>query len=428
MQWAESTLVAPHVAVTGLEGAMLDLHLATGDRRYLDFVLKQRALAEWDLPIVVGRRPGIDGHIYGYMTRALAQLELYRLRPQSGLLVPARRAVDFMTRGDGMSITGGAGQWEIWTDDQDGRGELAETCATAYQIRVYESLLRLTGEVRFGDLMERTIFNTLFAAQSPDGRSIRYYTPFEGPRKYHPTDNMCCPNNYRMIVSELPEFIYYKSGSGVTVNLYTASSATLDAGGVRLSIRQETDYPSSGAVSLHLSPSQPAVFSLRFRIPGWASDSRVRVNDAPPQDARAGSFFEVNRQWRSGDTIRIEMPMRMRLIAGRQRQAGRAAVMRGPLVFCLNPADQKSLANLDGVDLGRFTLDPASLAAVPDNGVRPNGIACQVSIWKPSHSLQLKPEMSVRLTEFTDPGGTATYFRLRDLSVVGLDELLNQKR
>ena len=185
-----------------------------------------------------------------------------------GSVVSCPAGADSATVLDGFSITGGAGQWEIWTDDQDGRGQLAETCATAYQLRVYDSLLRLGGEALYGDLIERTIYNTLFAAQSPEGRRIRYYSPIEGPREYHPGDTYCCPGNYRRIVSELPEMIYYRSGEGVLVNLYTPSTASLQAGGARLRLTQRTAYPSSGEVDLGLELSRPARFPLRLlRVP-----------------------------------------------------------------------------------------------------------------------------------------------------------------
>ena len=166
-----TTDVATHVRVTGLERTMLDLFRASGDRRYLDFCLRQRAFPSgtW-----ASSRPAtlIEGHVYAYMTRCLAQLELYRLEPDAALLGPRARAIDFLTHGNGMAISGGAGQWEIWTDDQDVRGDLGETCATAYQLRVYDNLLRLEGDSRYGDLMERTIYNTLFAASRPTaGRS-----------------------------------------------------------------------------------------------------------------------------------------------------------------------------------------------------------------------------------------------------------------
>jgi len=422
-RWAQDTGVAEHVAVTGIERTLLALHRATGDRRYLDFLLDQRALAQWNFPIVIGRRPGIEGHIYAYMARALAQLELYRLDPRPALLVNADRALDFLIRGDGMAITGAAGQFEIWTDDQDGRGELGETCATAYQLRVYDSLLRLRGESRFGDLMERTIYNTLFAAQSPDGRRLRYYAPLEGPRQYHPTDTYCCPCNYRRIVAELPEFVYYRAGTGIAVNLFTASEATVEAGGSKVRISQETNYPSGGAIVIRLSPERPARFPLRIRIPAWAAGARVTIPGAEAAAARPGSFFESDREWRAGDAVQIELPMPIRLVKGRRRQAGRAAVMRGPLVFCLNPSADKVLAGLDGADLGRFTLDPASMEVVPDDSVRPDGVACRVGAWKPDHSLGPKPPLRLRFTEFPDPGGLATYFRLRDLELATSDEL-----
>jgi hypothetical protein len=111
---------------------------------------------------------------------------LFRIHPEEKLLGPAMEAMHFMTAKDGMTITGGVGQDEVWTADQDGGRGLAETCATAYQIRVYENLLRLKGDSRYGDLMERTIFNTLFGAQSPDGRRIRYYTPLAQSRSITP--------------------------------------------------------------------------------------------------------------------------------------------------------------------------------------------------------------------------------------------------
>ena len=426
-RWAEKTSVAVDVAVTGLERTMVALHGATGDRRYLDFVLRERALADWDLGIVIGRRPLIEGHVYAYLARCLAQLELYRLRPDPGLLRQTRRAMDFLLRGDGLALTGGAGMWEIWTDDQDVRGELGETCATAYQLRVYDSLLRLEGDARLGDLMERTIHNALFAAQSPDGRRLRYFSPLEGKRQYWPGDTYCCPCNYRRIVAELPQMIYYRSGGGLAVNLYTASQARFDlGGGVFLAVRQETDYPNSGKVALRIDPSAPVRFPLRLRIPLWARGTRVAVNgQAAAEEARPGTFLEIDREWRAGDVATLDFPMAWRLVKGRKRQSGRAAVLRGPMVFCLDPASAKGLEAWDGADLSRITLDPASLGEpLPSDAVRPGGLACRVRAWKPSFDLSARGDLELTLTEFPDPGGRATYFRLRDLSVAVDDELL----
>ncbi len=301
--------------------------------------------------------------MYAYVARCLAQLELFRLQPDAQLLRPTRRAIHFLTAQDGMAITGGAGLWEIWTDDQDGRMALGETCATAYQIRLYDSLLRLEGNSRYGDLIERTMYNALFGAQSPDGRRIRYYTPLEGKREYFPADTYCCPCNYRRILADLPTMVYYRFGRGLAVSLYTPSEATIaldDA--LSLRIRQETDYPSSGHVVLRLDPSQPAKFPLRLRIPRWCDKAAVTVNGQPWKEPLSpGTFLSLERQWSAGDRVTLDLPMTWRLVLGRKRQAGRAAVMRGPLVFCLNPAQSKTLQNRDAADLGMIKLDPTSL-------------------------------------------------------------------
>ncbi len=424
--WGVGADVAPHVALTGLERTMLALHRATGDPAYLQFCTQTRALPQWDLGIVIGRRPGIEGHVYAYLARCLAQLELHRLQPSPSLLGPAQRALEFMTEQDGMLVTGSCGQCEIWTDDQDARGDVGEACALAYQLRVYDSLLRLQGDARMGDLMERTIFNALFASQSPDGRQLRYFAPLEGHRVYWKTDTYCCPCNFRRIIAELPALVFYRAPDGITVNLYAPAEAKLKLdNGPPVSIRQETDYPNSGRVRIGLDPENPADFALRLRIPAWASNANVTVNGQPfAGEIKAGTFLEVRRPWKRGDQVELDLPMPWRLVQGRQRQAGRVAVMRGPQVFCLNPAQHPDLEKLDGTELGYLALDPASLSApVPNAAVRPDGLGCRVQAWKPGFGLSLKPDYELTLTEFPDPEGKATYFRLRDLSGAVHDEL-----
>ena len=140
-----------------------------------------------------GRWGRIEGHAYAYLAHALAQLQLYRVEPDERLLRTTRRAMDFLTRHEGLVISGTCGDHECWHDTQSGTTNLGETCATAYLLRTLDDLLRLEGDSRWGDLMERTIFNALFAAQSPDGRHIRYYTPFECSRAYLPRRHLLLP-------------------------------------------------------------------------------------------------------------------------------------------------------------------------------------------------------------------------------------------
>ena len=356
---------------------------------------------------------------------------MYRLQPDPKLLGQTRRAVHFLNCEDGACITGAAGQWEIWTDDQDGRKGLGETCATAYELRVYDSLLRLEGKSRYGDLMERILYNTLFGAQSSDGRKIRYYTPLEGEREYFPIDAYCCPCNFRRIIAELPTMVYYRSPTGLAINLYTPSETTVDlAGGISLKVRQETDYPSSGRVVVRVDPSAPAECSLRLRIPRWCPKPSVTINDRPwhGQIVR-GEFLTLDRRWTAGDRVTLDLPMTWRLVLGRKRQAGRAAVMRGPVVFCLNPAQDKKLQKHDAADLSALiVLDPKSLKDSPGGEVvRPGGVACQAGGWYDTMEIGIPHNISFRLSEFPDPEGKQVYFRLPDLSVASPDELLRDQ-
>jgi hypothetical protein len=207
--------------------------------------------------------------------------------------------------------------------------------------------------------------------------------------------------------------IYYRSEGGVAVSLYTASSADVENDdGLVVNIRQETDYPNSGKVLLRIDPSQPARFPLRLRIPRWCGSAAVTVNDRPVDRAMtAGTFLTLQRQWRAGDRVELQLPMSWRLVRGRKAQAGRVAIVRGPLLFCLNPASHEGLSD---ADLRLITIDPGSIEGpIPDDSVRPGGLACRVRGWGPGVWYpQAKTSLQLRLTEFPDPGGRATYFHV----------------
>ena len=225
---------------------MLFLAEQSGDVSIGEFVIEDRKLPDWRLPVVRGRWGRIEGHAYAYLCECLAQIRLQPFISDEGLTEETRKALTFC-RWNGLVVTGTCGDDECWHDTQTGTSHLGETCTTAYLIRLYDHLPRNTGNPLWGDLMERAIFNALFAAQSPDGRRIRYYTPFEAPRRFHEADTYCCPCNFRRILAESPSMVYYRQKDGAFVNLYTASAATLPLpSGASLKIEQETDYPNSG--------------------------------------------------------------------------------------------------------------------------------------------------------------------------------------
>jgi DUF1680 family protein len=403
--------ISVYVATTGLEEAMLALYEQTGEKRYLDFCINHRKLPEWDTELIQGRWGNLEGHAYYHLCHCLAQLRLYNIQPCPELISQSRKTFNFLVRQDGLLIPGLCGYQECWHSNQQGFFKLGETCATAYLIRWLDTMFQIEGESIYGDIMERTIYNGLFAAQSPDGRRLRYYAPFEGPRVYFDGDTYCCPCNFRRIIAELPGMIYYHRNEGLAINMYARSSAVLDIRkDLSLEVRQITDYPNSGNVVIHLKPSKPSHFPLYLRLPRWCKKANITINgDTTKMTAWGGSFFMVSRKWTTGDEVRLQMPMPLRLVKGRKSQAGRVAVMRGPMLFCLNPERQE---DFDPEIMRLMWLDPSSLKlSGKDDSIRPNGLTCEAKFWNPNnYNAAGKANIKLTLTEYADPGCKATYF------------------
>ena len=427
--WQDSTGVGLHIAGIGIDRTMIALYQVTHDPRYLDFCLNELHLKAWNPGIVLGRRKLVEGHIYSYMAASLAQLELYRIDRDTNLLTPTMKAIDFLFNQNGVAISGGAGQVEVWTNDQDGGRDLGETCATAYQLRVYENLLRLKEDSRYGDIMERTIYNALFGAQSTDGRKVRAFTPLEGDRFYHDADTYCCPNNFRRIVAELPAMIYYKSGNGIVVNLYSESKANIQLRDKpEIGISQQTDYPNSGKVMLHIDPLSPVLFSVKLRIPLWCKKGSISINgETSTINCIPGTFAVLDRVWKPGDLITLDLPMEWRFVKGRERQAGRVAIMRGPLLFGLDPTQEKSLEHSSAADLGRLIITPQMVTSLPvsSNSARSNGIGCNLKAGSKIWAMDNPGNLDLLFSEFTNPNIRCTYFKSPNLSQAVDDELID---
>ena len=401
--------VCSFLAVLGLDRAFLALHRATGDDAYLNFCVETLKLPEWDQPIVEGRSWPIEGHMYAYLTRCLAQLDLFDLTGDNRLLAQTRRALDYLRGRRALVISGTNSIEECWHSDQTATGAIGETCATAYLIRVLSRMLQIEGGGWYGDWIERAIYNALFAAQSPDGRRLRYYVPLEGPRKYFDRDTYCCPGNFRRIIAELPDLIAYRQADGLAVNLYAPCEISTElADGTPLTLRQDTDYPSSGLVRLEVRPARPAHFTLRLRQPGWCAAFTVSVNGRATVPKGGPHFLELARDWQPGDCVELDLPMPWRLVRGFRKQAGKVAVMRGPQVFAFAPPA--------GGEPAALTLLPDTLQPPePDAASRPDGLA--------GRARAADGEVELRLTEFPDPDAIATYFRVPDNSGAAEDEL-----
>jgi DUF1680 family protein len=433
------------VCTAGLPEAMLKLYAATGDSRYLEFAATTRhgnphgevecdCLRTWDKGTPLDQNTLLKrntAHVYVNVARCYAQTVLYRFEPNEKLLAISRFVFNELTRKDGcLFIIGSASDGEHFSYNQNGRGATSESCVTAYLIRWLESLMRLDGNLRYGDLVERTIYNALFAAQDPAGRQLRYFTPFEGPRKYFANDGFCCPGNYRRTVAELPEMVYYRTAdNGLAVNLFTQSQKTVTlAAGQTVTIAQATDYPTSGLVRFTVTPSAAMEFPLRLRIPRWCAKARLTINNEPSREVVPGpNDCELRRTWKPGDRLTLDMPMPWRLIRGHQIQEGAVALMRGPVVYCIGTAANAEL--LKKYPKPReLVVDPATLGKpLADRSIRPAGLKVVAKAWAPGTQGKGPATLDVVLTEFVDPSGVATYFSVSDMSKAVDDELIARK-
>lgn len=318
-------LVRTHQPMTlGTESAFVALWNATRQERYRTY-LEKDCIIRGDIADYE-RHLGVNGvgHVYTWLARALGQVEYgaafgcphgqRRLAADEAV----RRLFSPMLSVSG-TCTGCGGQmcWgETWGDSQIGLGKWGETCASAYLLRLTGALMSQGDEVvsRYGDLMERTLYNGFFAAQSEDGLKYRYWSPFNETADWYPRDTYCCPNNFRRMVFELPDLVYFRAADGLYVNLYAPSELKADG----LHVVQRTGYPADGLVVFDFDFVRSQ--RVRFRIPGWTGSSEGWRQVEFPSGK---SHYE------------LDFEMKPRLIRGVRAQAGNAALMIGPVVYGL---------------------------------------------------------------------------------------------
>ena len=394
--------------------ALIALSRASKNPKYRDFAINFMHVKEFAPEIHTGPS-SLANHAYTYLGHALAQLDLYRESPDPKLLATTHKAIDFMRKKDGMLITGSCSEAECWHDTQSGLQNTSETCMAAYLARIMDAMIQIEANSLYGDIMERDVYNALFAATSPDGSKSRYFTPFAGPREYAANINrFCCANNNKRFLADLATWIYYQTPTGIAINLYNASSANIRLpGGLAVKIDQQTDYPTSGSIGIKVDPARPARFSLTLRIPRWAQAATVAINSGAAETLRAGIFHTIERTWNPGDTVQLELPMSFRLIKGRRAQAGRAAILRGPVIFTLSPERNPDFAKDPKFAPRELMIHPHEVQPpTPDDSVRPGGLSCTVGAWEPGvhhfwPHIQRKPLM---LTEYPDATGQNIFF------------------
>ena len=408
------------MAATSVMEPMVLLYRHTGDPRYLEFA--RYLTRAWDEPngpkiITTLLKKGhvnetANGKAYEMLSNLVGLCELTRATGDRELLKPVliawRDIVDKR-----LYLTGSASQGEHFHDDfylpNQYSAHPMETCVTVTWVQLNMQLLRLTGKSCFGDQLERTFYNQLTAAQRPDGAEWCYFTPLEGTKHYGPGIS-CCVSSGPRGVALIPQQTYLKKPARGTVpdflaiNLFEPSRVVVTLGGQAITVRQETDFPRSGKITLQLQMDRPARFGLQLRATPWGG--RPKLTGPVARDSRIedGWLRIPARQWKNGDRIEFELRLVARLVHGAHGNAGHAAMMWGPIVLAYDQQQNPSGEN------------PRTLGLVQEDGRPPftlnKGDGTHLIFAGKVRSPRNRQPHAATFVPFADAGATGSQFQV----------------
>jgi len=275
-----------------------------------------------------------------------------------------------------------------------------ETCASIGSVLWNHRLFMLTGDAKYIDVLERTLYNGLLSGISLDGKTFFYPNPLEADGKYafnmgaHTRqswfDCSCCPTNLIRFVPSIPGLVYAAHEDTVYVNLYMSNTAHVAVGGTDVVITQRTGYPWEGRVTIAVEPEKRMQFTVKLRIPGWARNepvpgdlysylgdpaaaAAITVNGKAAAYELRNGYAELTRSWVKGDGIEVVLPMEIRRVAANEmvkEDRGRVAIEHGPIVYCAEEADQaRTFAALHLADTTVLNIGTTTIAGTRVNTI-----------------------------------------------------------
>jgi DUF1680 family protein len=210
-------------------------------------------------------------------------------------------------------------------------------CGSHAHFKLTRYLLRATRDARYGDSMERMMYNTVLGALPLEENGKNFYYAdynFDGQRVYKEARWACCSGTLPQVAADYRINTYLRGPQAVYVILYVPSTLRWNENGAALSLTQEGEYPYEDRVTFKVTSSQPTELTMNFRIPAWAEGAEVFVNGARQAGvATPGQFAAIRREWKTGDRVELELPLKMRLQAVDEQHTDTVALLRGPLVL-----------------------------------------------------------------------------------------------
>jgi DUF1680 family protein len=279
-----------------------------------------------------------------------------------------------------------------------------ESCATVGYGMWTWRMLALTGDSKYADRFEQTLYNGVLSGISLEGKAYFYVNAlkklddFKWPLRWSRTRepnipvSFCCPPNIVRTITEMHNYVYALSAGTLWVNLYAASKLdTAWTDGERIKLHQETDYPWSGAVKLTIDAAPASPVALKLRVPGWLRDgASLRINGRPADAALTpGTYAEVKRTWQAGDTVEFTMDFKPALWEANplvEDTVGQVAIKYGPLVYCVESTDLPAGVRLEDVAIALaspagFKLEPEVIDHAHLVALDLNALALQRRPW-----------------------------------------------
>jgi uncharacterized protein len=427
-----------------IELALVKLYKTTNDKKYLDlsdWFLEQRGRGygkgviwdQWKNPdycqdgTPVKQQKEITGHAVRAMYLYTGAADVAAAKNDPAYMSSMKTVWEDVVYRN-MYITGGigsSGSNEGFSVDYDLPNENAycETCASVGMVFWNQRMNLLTGDSKYVDVLERSLYNGALDGLSLSGDRFFYGNPLASSGKHSRSEwfgTACCPSNISRLIASLGDYIYAKSGDDVWVNLFVGSNTTVALKTAKVFIRQETNYPWEGKNAIHVSPDKKIRFKLNIRIPGWAQGSPVpgetykylqsattsfqlTLNGKQTPYVMNNGYAVIDRVWNKNDVLNLVLPMEVKKVVASEKvteNIGKVAIERGPLVYCFEHVDNNGNAM-------NFILPDNANATAKFRDDLLGGvmtIQCDASVARPSAdglSVETVPEKITAIPYFT---------------------------
>ncbi|MCW5966740.1 MAG: glycoside hydrolase family 127 protein [Bryobacterales bacterium] len=367
-----------------IEMALVELYRAERDKRYLDLASRiltgeheRLKLTESQMRYTFSGKPftgrtEMEGHAVRACYASAGAADYYLETGDPVYWQTLTRLWDDMVLRK-MYVTGGVGSrasGEAFGEpfELPNAQAYTESCAAIANMIWSWRMLHADPQAKYADVIERALYNSINSGMSLSGTLYCYRNPLAlsgNPKDKirNPWyDTTCCPPNLQRVFASLPAYFYSTSAEGLYVHHY--ASGVLDwklQDGTRLNVRQTTEYPWQGKVTLDVAPAAATEFAVFLRIPEWSQGTVVRVNGEAQTNVRPGSYLALRRTWKQGDQVVAEFDMTPRALRANplaRENAGSVAIQRGPLMYALEQPDQPLGTRVEDVAFS-ISGDPA---------------------------------------------------------------------